>query len=588
MILQSLVQLYDRRSASASAAERPAPIGFEDKAIPFVLEIDPNGALIQILDTRQQKGKQLMGKVERVPQGEKKAAGVSANLLWDTAEYVLGCEVEIKGRAARAERVVKQHVAFRNRIEQLPYVAKADVGVQAVLHFLDGLDLESLHALPQWPDIRSSNPLLSFRLQGDPELVCQRAAVRNAWLQQASADQASGVCAITGEAASIERLHVSIRNVWDAQSSGASIVSFNHAAFTSFGRTQGANASIGTVAAAKYTTALNDLLARGSRQRVQVGDASTVFWAEQDSSFESDFFLLIGEPQMDDPERGVAQVKALYDQIRTGRYLDDVDGDTRFHVLGLAPNAARIAVRFWHTDSVRGLAGRFAQYFDDLAIDHSPNQPALPSLFRLLAACAVQGKVENVPPNLCADIIRAVLAGLPFPATWLQAAVRRCRAEQRVDYLRAAAIKACLNRRTRPDEEKLTVSLDPNNTQVAYRLGRLFAVLERIQEEANPNLNATIRDRYFGAASSNPMAVFPTLNRLKNHHLGKLENRGRAINLEALVGTIIDGLPADQPFPPSLALADQGRFAVGYYHQRQHPSTYKSQPKTTPEPETTP
>ena len=108
--------------------------------------------------------------------------------------------------------------------------------------------------------------------------------------------------------------------------------------------------------------------------------------------------------------------------------------------------------------------------------------------------------------------------------------------------------------------------LDLTNMNTAYRLGRLFASLEKAQEEANARINATIRDRYYGAASSTPVAVFPTLLRLKNHHVAKLENKGRATNFEKLFGEIIDGIKS---FPAHLSLADQGRFALGYYHQRQ-------------------
>lgn len=107
--------------------------------------------------------------------------------------------------------------------------------------------------------------------------------------------------------------------------------------------------------------------------------------------------------------------------------------------------------------------------------------------------------------------------------------------------------------------------LDLSNANPAYRLGRLFAALEKIQEEASPGLNATIRDRYYGAASSTPVSVFTTLLRLKNHHIGKL-SPGRATQMEKLLGEIL-GEVSD--FPRQLALPDQGRFALGYYHQRQ-------------------
>jgi CRISPR-associated protein Csd1 len=577
MILQSLVELYDRRVAASNPGDRPAPVGFEFKEIGFLVELDEDGGLIQLADVRRKEGKRWAGKTELVPQSVKRASNVAANLLWDTAEYALGCEVELKTKRSDPERVKAQHLAFVQRIRDLPEAAREDAGVRAVLRFLESSDASRLASLPAWEDIRTGNPVVSFRLRGDVDLVCQRPAVRQAWLDLLGSDAADGFCLASGEPAVLERLHPSIKGVWGAQSSGANVVSFNLDAFNSYGKSQGANAPVGRVAAAKYTTALNQLLARESRQRIQVGDASTVFWAQRRSPLEEDFLLFIGATAEDDPAAGTDRVRQIYESVRSGDYLQNVRGEDRFFVLGLAPNAARIAVRFWHVGTIADTVKRFARWFEDTAIAHHPSQPPRLSLFRLLTACAVQGKADNIPPRLGGDVLRAVLDGSPYPQAWLQAAVVRCRAERDVGYARAAAIKACLNRRSRSEEEKLAVSLDPANTHVAYRLGRLFAVLERIQEEANPGLNATIRERYFGAASSNPQSVFPTLNRLKNHHLAKLENRGRVRNLERLVGEIFDGLPGDSPFPPVLTLADQGRFAVGYYHQRQHPSTYGNQ-----------
>lgn len=569
MILQALHHLYERRAHSSNAVERPAPLGFEEKEIPFVIEIDPEGQLIQIRDTRRIEGKKKIARAEQVPQGVKKTSGIAANLLWDPAEYVLGIDVEVKGKIGKPERVREQHAAFYSRILSLPDAVLQDAGVKAVVAFLDTIDLGVLEKIAVWEEIRTTNPLLSFRLQGDAELVCQRPAVREAWLEGASSDVPDGTCLITGDSATIERLHSAIKNVWGAQSSGANIVSFNLDAFSSYGKQQGANAPVGKNAAAMYTTALNDLLARDSRQRIQVGDASTVFWSDEKNALEDDFALLFGEPGKDDPARDVDRLKALYQSILGGKYAEDVGAATRFYVLGLAPNAARISVRFWHVDTVGGCAGKIAQHFRDICIAHGPNESDTPSLFRLLASCAAQGKADNIPPNLNGDVMRAILEGLPYPQSWLQAALRRCRAEQDVGYLRAAIIKACLNRLTRSrhtGEKELPVSLDETNPNVAYRLGRLFATLEKIQEETSPGLNATIRERYYGAACSAPVTVFSTLLRLKNHHLAKLESRGRATQFERLIGQIIGGV-AD--FPAQLALADQGRFAIGYYHQRQ-------------------
>lgn len=227
------------------------------------------------------------------------------------------------------------------------------------------------------------------------------------------------------------------------------------------------------------------------------------------------------------------------------------------------------------------LATRIQRHFEDIRLVHADYEPEHLSLFRLLTGVALLGKADNIPPNLGGEVLRAILEDLPYPAPLLNLAVQRCRAEQKPTYARTAVIKASLNRlirRSPSTEREYLPMLDPANTNPAYRLGRLFAVLEKIQEEASPGLNATIRDRYYGAASSTPVSVFTTLLRLKNHHLGKL-HRGRAVQMETLIGEIMGSL-AD--FPRQLALPEQGRFALGYYHQRQ---TFFTKPETTPTPE---
>ncbi|MCD6305030.1 MAG: type I-C CRISPR-associated protein Cas8c/Csd1, partial [Deltaproteobacteria bacterium] len=202
-----------------------------------------------------------------------------------------------------------------------------------------------------------------------------------------------------------------------------------------------------------------------------------------------------------------------------------------------------------------------------------PKEKDFLSLFQILASTAVQGKAENIPPNLAGDTIRAILQGLPYPQTLLQAVIRRLHAEHTVTHARAALVKARINRSTRfknPNvQEELTMSLDKHNANTGYRLGRLFAVLEKIQQEANPGINATIRDKFYASASGTPVAVFGNLMRLKNHHLSKLENPGRRIFFERLIGGIMDGIDASPGFPTHLILEDQGRFAIGYYHQMQ-------------------
>lgn len=564
MILHALADYYRRKQADPDPAGRLPAYGFEEKELPFILEIDAAGRLVQILDTRSGDGKKKTAQRFLVPRAVKKTSGVAANLLWDTAEYVLG--IDTRGKP---KRVAEQRAAFRARIDALPETAQADAGIAAVSAFLDGIDLDALAVSPAWEEIKTTNPLLSFRLHGDVELVCQRPAVTVLAAQEPD-EEVTVTCLVSGEPAAPERLHAAIKGVWGAQSSGANVVAFNLDAFNSYGKSQGANAPVGKAAAFAYTTALNHLLGKGSRQRIQVGDASTVFWAEEPHELESALPDLFGEPPKDEPDRGTDALRALYRAVDTGRFAVGSDA-TRFYVLGLAPNAARIAVRFWETATAIELARRIRQHFDDIAVARSPRDPEHLSLFRLLAATAVQGKADNIPPRLGGELMRAILEGLPYPATLLNAAVQRCRAEQQVTYPRAAAIKGWLNRDARrqrvsnPTREEFSPMLDPDHPSAAYRLGRLFATLEKIQEEASPGLNATIRDRYYGAASATPVAVFTTLLRLKNHHLGKLHT-GRATQMEKLIGEILAGIG---DFPRHLNLPDQGRFALGYYHQRQ-------------------
>ncbi len=566
MILQALYDYYQRKAADPDPARRLPAFGLEDKEIPFIVELTAEGRPLGIVDTRQGDGKKKQARRYQVPKAVKRASGVAANLLWDTAEYALG--VDTRGKP---ERVLEQHATFRQRIAELPEAARQDAGIQALESFYANQGQVALAADPAWPEIVEGNPVITFRLHNDSDLICQRPAVVAGLGNLVEEDAKQAFCLVTGQATSVERLHTAIKGVWGAQTAGANIVSFNARAYESYGKTerQGENAPVGEFAAFAYTTALNHLLDRNSRQRIQVGDASTVFWAQKDDAeIEEGFAAIFGE--RDDPDHRAEQVRALLGAVQSGQF-DGGRGDKLFYVLGLAPNAARVSVRFWHAAPLHEIARQIRQWFADLKVVRSAKDPEYPSLFRLLAACAQQGKADNIPPNLGGDIMRAILSGSPFPATWLNAAVLRCRAEQNVTYLRAAAIKASLNRlqRFQPNQsldKELSDMLDLENTSPAYRLGRLFAALEKIQEEASPGLNATIRERYYGAASSTPVSVFTTLLRLKNHHLAKLTNRGRAINFERLLGEIMGGL---NDFPKHLSLPEQGRFALGYYHQRQ-------------------
>jgi CRISPR-associated protein Csd1 len=589
MILQELVRYYDRKATDPDPSRRLPALGLEDKEIPFVIELTSDGHINQLRDTRSLDAKKLRARSFLVPQGEKKTSGVKANLLWDSAEYVIGLQRERKGKAE-----LSPASAYRARIEALPETVKADAGIRAVLAALARADWTVLQGHEAWKEIEETNPVMTFQLAGDHQLVCQRAAVvEAASTSQAPDDAPAAWCLIEGRQQPIQRLHAAIKGVWGAQTSGANIVSFNARAFESYGKTerQGENAPVGQRSAFAYTTALNNLLAPGSRNRVQVGDASTVFWADSPSRFDGEFTLadFFGENK-EAPDRGVRAVQALFDALKTGQ-LPVGERDVNFFVLGLAPNAARISVRFWLRAPLAELAPRIAQHFEDLRVARRfETDPVTPSLFRLLSSLALQSKLDNVPPRLAGEWMRAILEGHPYPAGLLNAAVIRCKAEQEVTYLRAAVLKAWLNREYRrrhselpPHYSHFKETLDMEQTDVPYRLGRLFAVLERIQQQAMPGINATIRDRYYGAASTTPVAVFTTLLRLKNAHLKKLAE-GAISYFERLIGEVVEPM-AD--FPRHLTLPEQGRFALGYYHQRQAFFTRKSDStdNTTPQEE---
>ncbi|MFY9148611.1 MAG: type I-C CRISPR-associated protein Cas8c/Csd1 [Smithellaceae bacterium] len=573
MILQALKEYYDRKPDLPRC-------GWEFKEIPFLVLLDKKGDFVGFKDTRESIGKKLRAKSFLVPSlGEKKGNGIKSNLFWENLEYMFGFPVPTESKKnPDEERVRKQHQEFIRRIADINGSCPT---LDAVKHFLEKLSYEEIKKDKCWPDVLKLNQALLFAIVNegpvtDDELLRQlidaSIATRNP----------NGKCLITGNEDEIVALEPPIKGVRGANTAGASLVSVNNKvtnginagavpAFASFMKEQGFNSPIGKKSSFAYTTALNHLLGKDSKQKLQVGDATTVFWSEKSSALEKDAFFFFSEPPKDDPDRNTEAVKALYASIWNGTYVVP-DENQRFYVLGLSPNAARIAVRFWHVATVAEMGTRFKQHIDDLSITHSAKIDSALPMDRLLRSIAAQNKYENIPPNLAGEVMRSILQELPYPVTLLQAAVRRNRAEQYVPYPRAALIKACLNRALRfnnqNNEKEITMYLDPDNMNIGYRLGRLFAVLEKIQIEANPGLNATIRDRFFSAASSTPVTVFATLIRLSNHHLTKLEKNSPGLFKirKQMLGDIICPI---KDFPAHLTLENQGRFALGYYHQNQ-------------------
>ena len=573
MILHALKGYYDRKASDPESGI--APQGWEWKEISFIAVLDTQGVFIQIEDTREGEGKKKQGKRFLVPQGvknilgiaAKKTSGIAANLLWDTADYVFGID-EKRGTAKKK--------VFVSRIEkEVPESPKK----QAVLRFLTQPDTASLEKDVHWKEICETKAVVSFRFDSEFELYCQTEEIKNTLALHS--ETPDGLCLVTGEQDAISRTHTVIKGVWGAQPTGAYIVSFQvNSGYDSYGKEQGYNAPVGTKAMFSYTTAINTLLDKNSTQRMQIGDASTVFWSATKTQFEEDFLPFFAEPSKDDPDAGNLSIKRLFDSPKTGGYVEDT-GDEMFYVLGLAPNAGRISIRFWRQGRVGEFAANIRRHFIDLEIVKPQGEPEYYSLWRLLVNTAVQNKSENIPPNIAGDFMRSILDGTAYPATLLQAVLRRIKSdtEYRVKPVRAALIKAYLNRWLRAcknydEKEVLPMALDKNQPSTGYQLGRLFAVLEKIQEEANPGINATIRDRYYSAACGSPVTVFPTLMRLKNHHLAKMDKKGRVTYFERLIGEIVGHL---DDFSLHLTLFEQGKFAVGYYHQRQDLFTSKKE-----------
>lgn len=578
MILQALNRYYER--LIEQGLEGVAPYGFSPQKISFEILLTLDGAVAQVNDIRDTSGKKPFPRMVNVPQAEKRTVGVKSNFLWDKTSYVLGV-------SNTSKRTDKEHDAFLE-LHEGALSGEEDLGLRAFLSFLRGWSPDQFEAQGFPSDMMDAN--LVFRLEGEQCYLHDRPAARvvRARLLKGEEWQESNVntavCLASGKLAPVARLHPAIKGVSGAQSSGASIVSFNLEAFKSYGKEQGYNAPISELTAFAYTSALNYLLRRGehNRQRLQVGDASVVFWAEaadaQKANAAEDLFANLLSPPVDDASEA-ARVRTLLERIAKGRPLADSDPNlepgTRMYVLGLAPNASRLSVRFWQVDTLGALVSRIAQHAEDLRLEPLPWRTE-PSVWRLVLATAPsrdgRAKSEDVSPLLAGEFMRAILSGRPYPRSLLANTIMRFRADGDVSGLRVALCKGVLARERRRDirssEEEIPVSLDKKSTQPGYLLGRLFAVLENVQRAAlGDRVNATIRDRFYGAASATPASIFPMLLRNTQNHLGKLrkERMGQAVNLEKDIREIVDALP-DQ-FPRSLKIEDQGRFAIGYYHQ---------------------
>jgi CRISPR-associated protein Csd1 len=583
-ILAELAALYDRMP------DLPRP-GFSREAIGAEIVLAPDGTVVamNVLAVPDEKGK-LRPRPMSVPAAVKRTAGVKPNLFWDKSAYVLGVIAATgpDGKAVsddlgkpvpgQVARTVKEHADFvTTHLDMIAGASAPDL--VALRKFLETWVWTDFAEQGHDAGVLDAN--LVFRLEGESRFIHQTPEVA-ALLNVADGD--GPVCLVTGQSAPVARLHPSIKGVMGAQSSGASLVSFNDLAYESHGKKQGENAPVSEAATFAYGTALNALLARGSGQSLRIGDATVVFWvaaATPKAAFAAtSLFSTALAPDPEDANTARRKLEGELTAVAQGRWANapDYDPDTKIFVLGLAPNAARLSVRFWHPGRLQDFAARIVRFWDDLQITPSPwagrdGNDRPPAAWRLLYEVAALGEAKNIPPLLGGALMRAVLTGADYPRMLLSGVIGRLRVEgtppdRFSDGRRAAIIRAILTRNTK---QVVPMALDVTSTDPAYLLGRLFGAFT-YAERSYADRGATIRDKYMAGASATPARIFPVLMKGYEHNRAGLakaggQKIGAGIKAEKAVAAILAQLPGGGDLPASLPLEDQGRFFVGFYHQ---------------------
>ena len=574
MILQALARYYEDL---LSRGEIDAP-GWTPAKISYALCLNEKGRLTQVVPTMEEvsNGKKtvLQPQVFPLPAAVKRTVGIDSNFLWDNSTYLLG--VDQKGKPERSRdcfaAAAQKHHAVLDGIDSS--IARA------ILAFFDTWQPSQAaehSALAGLLEEVTAGANLLFRVDGCyPQ---KDVAIRKAWQSYRESSNPDAVrmqCLVTGREDEITATHPAIKGVRDAQSSGAALVSFNAPAFCSYGREQNFNAPVGKYAAFAYTAALNHLLA--DRNNVQlISDTTVVCWAEgADPAYQSFAMTAFfgAESGLSDND-----LRAALKRLADGLPCDDlgIDPERPFYILGLAPNAARLSVRFFLRDSFGRLMKNVNDHYERLKIINARYE-VVPLWALLRETVNLNSRDKSPSPAMAGAVARAIFSGGPYPASLLEAVMLRIRAERNITWGRAAIIKAYYLKNPHKDcpKEVLTVSLNEASTDTAYTLGRLFSVYEAVQQAANPGINATIKDKYFNSAAAMPASIFPILNNLCQKHLRKLDGRLRVYydkQIMELKGRL------GESYPPRMTLAQQGSFDLGYYHQTQKRYTKKEEEK---------
>ena len=568
MILQALTEYYRTLENSGQIS----PLGWGEAKVSYALCIGPEGALEQVasLQTEQKKGKKtvLRPQIMRLPAPVKRTVGIVPNFLCDNASYLLGAD-----NKGKPQRTLECFQACKALHEELLDGVDSPAA-QAVLAFFRTWQPEQAAGHPAladcWEELMAGGNLV-FRHDG--AFVHEDALVRRAWdgYYRAEGDGPQMICLVTGEHGTVESTHPSVKNVYGAQSSGAALVSFNAPAFCSYGKEQNYNAPTSKYAAFAYTTALNHLLS--DREHVyRMGDTTVVCWARCGGDVYQNTmgWMFFGQ----EPAYTLSDLQSALKGLCSGNAVEldgaRLDPDMDFYILGIAPNAARLSVRLLLRNSF-GAFLRNAQAHQQRLEIVKPAYDKFDTIpmWKLLDETVNQNSRDKIPaPNMAGEVLRSVLTDTRYPATLLNGVALRIRAEHSVTRGRAAILKAYYLKNTHPDvpKEVLTVSLNPDSTNVPYNLGRLFSLLEAVQSSANPGINTTIKDKYFNSASATPAVVFPVLVNLAQKHLKKLDGGLRTYYDKQITGLLSK---LGERYPSRLNLPQQGSFQLGYYHQTQ-------------------